>query len=95
MDAVKGGFVIAEYHYSGHMYGLPDGPYWNLDNANGASIYFPPNWGVVDYNRYVTNALFRFTVDSQWDEFLAEFFALRGLPPEPGEDPGLPPMLIP
>jgi hypothetical protein len=78
--------VIAEHHQSGTE--------WNLDNAHGLAIYFPLDKRSSDYTRYVSGQLFQFTADSQWDEFLAEYFGpTNTLPPLP--DPGLPPMLEP
>jgi hypothetical protein len=38
---------------------------------------------------------FRFTVDSTWDEFLKDYYGVMGLPPQPGTNPGIPPMLVP
>jgi len=92
MDAVTGGFVIVEHHQSG-MWAGEEELYWDLDNAHGVSIYFPPRSGSNDYNRYITHQLFRFTAEGQWDEFLVDYFGVMGLPPEEPTDPGLPPML--
>ncbi|MBI5653992.1 MAG: hypothetical protein HZC40_26615 [Chloroflexi bacterium] len=84
MDALTtGGFVIAEYHASG-MWGGDTELYWDLDNARGVSIYFPPRSGSNDYNKYVTHQLFRLTSESVWDDFLADYFGVMGLPPESG-----------
>jgi hypothetical protein len=92
MDAVTtNGFVMVEHHQSGTV----EDNYWDLENAHGISIYFPPRSGSTDYTRYVTHQLFRFTVEGQWDEFLADYFGMMGLPPEEPSDPGLPPMLNP
>lgn len=92
MDAVNM-LVIAEHHHSGYVQCDSDTFYWDLDDAHGVSIYFPPasnGWGYDDYMGHVS---FRYTVDGQWDEFLQDYFGLMGLPPETPLDPGLPPML--
>ena len=92
MNAITGGFIIAEHHQSG--YSLWDSNvYWDLENSHGISIYFPPRSGSNDYNAYIGHQQFKFTVDSQWDEFLMDYFGAVGLPPEDGDEPGIPPML--
>lgn len=91
MDAITAGFVVAEHHQSGTV----DSSYWDLDNAHGVAVYFPPRSGSDDYNQYVGHQLFQFTIDSQWDSFLADYFGVMGLPPDDMGDPGLPPMLQP
>ncbi len=88
MDAV-GALVVAEQHESGHYQNYP---YWDLEDAHGAAIYFPPAPGGWDYDDYMSH-VFWFTADSQWDEFLQEYFGLMGQPPEPPIDPGTPPVL--
>jgi hypothetical protein len=88
MDAVTA-IVVAERHESGYY---KDYPYWDLDDAHGVSIYFPPASGGWDYDPYMSHVLFRFTADGQWDEFLQAYFGVIGLPPETPVDPGLPPM---
>ncbi|MBI5653844.1 MAG: hypothetical protein HZC40_25855 [Chloroflexi bacterium] len=80
-----GGFVIAEHHASG-MWGGDTELYWDLDNAHGVSVYFPPRSGSGDYTRYTTHQSFRLTSESVWDEFLADYFGLMGLPPENGTE---------
>ena len=94
MDAISSGFVVAEHHQSG-MWGGEEELYWDLDNAHGVSIYFPPRSGSSDYNRYISHQLFRFTAEGDWDEFLVDYFGVMGLPPEQPVEPGLPPMLAP
>jgi clostripain len=93
MEAVTG-FVVVERHWSG-IWGGGQELYWDLDNAHGVSIYFPPRSGSSDYSRYTGHQLFRFTAESIWDEFLMDYFGVMGLPPESPTEPGLPPMLIP
>jgi hypothetical protein len=85
-------YVVVEHHKSGIWSGNED-IYWNLDNAHGVSIYFPPKSGTTDYNRYIDHTTFRMTIDSQWDDFLQDYFSVMGLPPDDIADPGLPPML--
>ena len=90
IGAVGEGFVVAEHHESGSRYGA----YWDLDNAHGVAIYYPPASGGYHYSDYLGH-VFRFTADSEWDEFLLAYFGVMGLPPLPGEDPGVPPVLEP
>lgn len=99
MDAVNA-LVVAERHQSGGLDECKDefdvvhrNVYWDLDDAHGVSIYFPPAPGVWGYDDYTSHVSFRFTVDGQWDEFLQDYFGLMGLPPEEPVDPGLAPML--
>lgn len=89
MDAVDA-LVIAEYHESG----LWDGSqgYWDLDNAHGVSIYFPPRSGSQDYRDYTDHQMFQFSAESQWDELLSTYFSLSGLNPEDPITPERPPM---
>ena len=94
MNALNAGFVVVEHHQSG-MWGGEEELYWDLDNAHGVSVYFPPRSGSSDYNKYVSHQLFRFTAEGLWDEFLVDYFGAMGLPPETPTDPGLPPMLAP
>jgi hypothetical protein len=95
MDAINGGFVVVEHHQSGMWGWLWWRSYWDLDNAHGVSIYFPPRPGSLDYIAYVSHQLFQFTWEGLWDEFLVDYFGALGLPPESPTEPGLPPMLAP
>jgi PKD repeat protein len=88
MDAVTA-LVVAERHASGYY---QDYPYWDLDDAHGVSIYFPPVSGGWDYGDYMGH-IFRFTAEGGWDEFLLDYYGLLGLPPDEPTDPGLPPVL--
>jgi hypothetical protein len=90
MDAVgsPGGSLLVQEH---HQSGLYNGTYWNLDNAHGLSIYYPPNSGVWGYSAYVTGDV-PFASDVHWDDFLQSYFGYAGLPPEEPVDPGVPPM---
>ena len=95
MDAINGGFVVVESHQSG-TYNLGGTElYWDLDGSHGVSMYFPSVSGGYGYSDYVNNILFSFTADSQWDEFLGDFFGVMGLPPGNPNDPGLPPFMSP
>ena len=94
MDVLSAGFVVVERHQSG-MWGGEEEIYWDLDNAHGVSIYFPPKSGSSDYNKYISHQMYRFTAEGLWDEFLVEYFGALGLPPEAPTEPGLPPMLTP
>jgi len=96
MNAINGGFVVAEHHQSGYYQSRSWGRiYWDLDNAHGVSIYFPRRSGSGDYNGYVSHQLFQFTSESVWDEFLVDYFGAPGLPPETPREPEFPPMLAP
>jgi len=95
MDAILGGFVVAEHHESKSFDFAGTELHWNVDNAHGVAIYFPPAPGGNGYGDYVNNVLFSFTADSQWDEFLVDYYGVMGLPPESPTDPGLPPFLQP
>jgi len=88
IGAVGSGFVVAEHHESGTY----DDTYWDLDDAHGVSIYFPPASGGHGYSDYMGH-VFRFTAEGQWDEFLLAYFGAMGLPPMDGDDPGAAPML--
>jgi len=94
MNALNAGFVVVEHRQSG-MWGGEEELYWDLNNAHGVSIFFPPRSGSSDYNKYISNQLFRFTTEGLWDEFLLDYFGAMGLPPETPTEPGLPPMLVP
>ncbi|MBU1746364.1 MAG: NPCBM/NEW2 domain-containing protein, partial [Chloroflexi bacterium] len=99
MNAVSA-CVVAERHQSGDYLNYIDPatdapPYWDLNDAHGVAIYFPPQPGGYGYAAYVNNASFRFTVDGQWDEFLQAYYAVMGLPSEPPVDPGVPPVPVP
>ncbi|MDW8072388.1 MAG: clostripain-related cysteine peptidase, partial [Anaerolineae bacterium] len=94
MNAIEDGFVVAERHRSGVWEG-EEALYWDLDNAHGVAIYFPPRSGSLDYSQYTSHQLFSFTGEGQWDEFLVDYFGVMGLPPDPSTAPGLPPMLAP
>ncbi|MFN8472510.1 MAG: clostripain-related cysteine peptidase [Anaerolineae bacterium] len=94
IDTIKNDFVVKEYHESGTWIGDTD-VCWSLDNAHGVAIYFPPRPGSQDYNRYAAHQLFRFTSDSTWDDFLADYYGVLGLPPDDIPSAGQPPMLGP
>jgi hypothetical protein len=76
--------VVVEYHESGPVRGEP-GSYWDLDNAHGIAIYFPPRSGSWSYNQYISHSLFTFTRENAWDDFLKDYYGLTGLVPEEGE----------
>jgi hypothetical protein len=87
MDAVDS-CVIVEQHASGRYLHYP---YWDLDNAHGISIYFPPVPGGWGYDNYMLPGTYQFVADGEWDEFLQSHFATT--PPETTPDPGVPPTL--
>jgi PKD repeat protein len=86
MEAVTA-FVVAEWHESGYY---RDHPYWDLEDAHGVSVYFPPEPGGWDWDDYMSH-VFHFTEDGEWDEFLQAYLGLIVTPPP--TDPGLPPVL--
>jgi hypothetical protein len=83
MNAVDAA-VVVEYHASGPVRRVTDS-YYDLDNAHGIAIYFPPRSGSGAYNRYIGHQNFSFTQDGDWDDFLKDYFGLTGLTPEVGE----------
>jgi hypothetical protein len=72
---------------------LVSGNEWKLDNVNGVSIFFPLAPGVWGYDRYTGNQLFKFTQDSQWDEFLQQYYLAIAAETVQPLDPGIPPVL--
>ena len=89
MDAIDA-CVVVEYHQSGQD---PwSGNYWDLDNAHGIAIYFPPRSHSWDYANYVTGGTWRFCNETSWDEFLVSYFSTSSLPPGTAENPGVPSM---
>ncbi|MFN8472491.1 MAG: clostripain-related cysteine peptidase [Anaerolineae bacterium] len=86
-------FVVVNLPESGPW--LDTDSYWRLDHAHGVSIYFPRDFSSPDYGRYVTNQLFRFTSESHWGDFLADYFGRVALPPGPEPEPVVPQMLQP
>jgi hypothetical protein len=69
--------LIYEQHLSGN-YGI----WWDLEDANGVAIYFPPAADSWDYGAYLSPAL-RFGSDTHWDELL---YAYLG-EPQGGDEP--------
>ncbi len=56
---------------------------WQLDNAHGLSIYYPPRGGGGEFTRYINGDTFTyFNTQSSWDEFLQ-----GGIPPLAPGDP--------
>jgi PKD repeat protein len=82
--------VIAEHHQSGKDPWTDN--YWDLDNAHGIAVYFPPASGGWDYNDYVISGTWAFCDATAWDEFLAAYFSISHVPPELPTNPGVPPM---
>lgn len=72
--------VIYEQHLSGN-YGI----WWDLEDANGVAIYFPPAADSWDYSAYLSPSL-RLGSDTRWDELLHAYLG----EPTPGEKPGPP-----
>jgi clostripain len=76
--------VIAEYHMSGPIRQITGSSY-ELENAHGIAIYFPPRSGSGSYDRYITHQNFGFTSVNNWDDFLSTYFATANLAAESGE----------
>jgi len=87
-------FVIAERHRSGCPWMVTEPPeYWNLDNAYGISIYFPLGQDLqmtleseegitqtVKVRDWYTDEQLSFAADTQWDEFIAAYYAVISTP---------------
>ncbi len=79
--------------YEQHLSGDHGSFWWNLDNANGLAIYFPPSVNSWDYDDYLSGTL-QWGSNTQWDELLDDYLRSDVLPPPGGpDDPGLPPVL--
>lgn len=89
-----GNFVVDTLSESGTDK-LVSGNSWEFHDANGISIFFPLAPGVWNYDRYVGNQLFKFTQDTQWDEFLQQYYAAIAAEPVQPRNPGIPPVLRP
>ncbi len=82
LDRVRDQLVVVSHSESGNINNLPI----NLSNANGVSIYFPLSSGGNTFQSYISHRLFQFTSNSQWDDFLNNYFTVTALPiinPEP------------
>lgn len=77
--------VVEEKSASGRYNGV----WWDLDNAYGVAIYFPPSANSWDYGDYISPTL-RLGFDTHWDELLEIYLGLPGTPPETPAPP--PPM---
>lgn len=96
-NAIQDGFVIYNRTFSA-TYGSGDLNYWDLSNAKGISVYFPPRPGSNlqgDYQRYIGHQSYAFTQTNPWDDFLKDYFGLLGLPPIIDPLAEVPPMLEP
>ncbi len=95
MDAILP-MVIAEHHESGYYNWQGETPgYWNLNEAHGMSLYFPPRSGTNTYTNYVGDQIFQMTIDGNWDDFLRAYFGAMNLPVDTAVDPTQPPLLVP
>ena len=87
-------FVIAEQHRSGYPW-MITGPleYWNLDNSHGISIYLPLGQDLqmtleneegliqtVKVRDWYTDDQLSFAADTQWNEFIAAYYAATSTP---------------
>jgi hypothetical protein len=87
-------FVILSHARSGQHYYTK--AYWDLDNAHGLAIYFPPRSGGWDYIKYTTGdplsglSTWDLLNNTFWEEMLVMYFSMSGLPGEViATNPGL------
>ncbi len=91
LDRVRNRLVVVSRRESGNINNLPI----DLSNANGVSIYFPLSSGGNTFQSYISHRLFQFTSNSQWDDFLNNYFTVTALPIINPEPAGLLPLLRP
>ncbi len=91
LDRVRNQLVVVSRRESGNINNLPI----DLSNANGVSIYFPLSSGGNAFQSYISHRLFQFTSNSQWDNFLNNYFTVTALPIINPEPAGLLPLLRP
>ncbi len=89
-----GAFVIAEQHRSGYPWVMTEPlEYWNLDNAHGISIYLPLGQDLqmtleneegitktVKVRDWYTDDQLSFAANTQWNEFIADYYAVTSTP---------------
>jgi hypothetical protein len=94
LASVDSTLVIAEQHESGYPWVIPEPlEYWNLDNAHGISIYLPlgqdlqmtleDEQGITQTVRvrdWYTDDQLSFAADTQWDEFITDYYAVTSIP---------------
>ncbi len=87
-------FIIAEKHRSGYPWAITEPlEYWNLDNAYGISIYLPLGQDlqmILESEEGVTKTVkvrdwyvdtnLAFAANTQWDEFIAAYYAATSTP---------------
>jgi hypothetical protein len=98
MDSIDSA-VVVEKHASGNCGTQCGNNYWNLDNSHGISTFFPASGkrykiGDVDiYEEYMSD-VYAFTVDTDWDELIQDYFGVLGLPVEPPVEVGVPEQML-
>jgi hypothetical protein len=75
MDKVRTQLVVLSRRASGQYAGSAI----NLDQAYGVSLYYPFWSGGSGYRTYMADRMFQFTSNSQWDDFLVDYFGVTGL----------------
>lgn len=75
MDKVRTQLVVLSRRASGQYAGSAI----NLDQAYGVSLYYPFRSGGSGYRTYMADRMFQFTSNSQWDDFLVDYFGVTGL----------------
>lgn len=87
-------FVIAEQHRSGYPWVMTEPlEYWNLDNAHGISIYLPLGQDLqmmleneegviqtVKVRDWYDDTNLSFAANTQWDEFIADYYTATSTP---------------
>lgn len=91
MDKVRTQLVVLSRRASGQYAGSAI----NLDQAYGVSLYYPFWSGGSGYRTYMADRMFQFTSNSQWDDFLVDYFGVTGLFGTEMEPPALLRMLQP
>jgi uncharacterized repeat protein (TIGR01451 family) len=87
-------FIIEEQHRSGHPWVITEPlEYWDLENAYGISIYLPLGQDLqmileneegaietVKIRDWYVDTNLSFAADTQWDEFIATYYATTPIP---------------
>ncbi len=87
-------FVIAEQHRNGYPWVITEPlEYWNLDNSHGISIYLPLGQDLqmtleneegliqtVKVRDWYADDQLSFAADTQWNEFIAAYYAATSTP---------------
>jgi hypothetical protein len=94
LESEDGAFVIAERHRSGYPWMITEpSEYWNLGNAHGISIYLPLGQDLqmiledkagitqtVKVRDWYADDQLSFAANTQWNEFIAAYYAATSTP---------------